>query len=302
MLADVLRLESVTSGMRALDYQHGGGVCRDAVVAQVRWAHELLRTDHSDEVGRRLYQALADLHSLAAWTSFDVGLHRAAAHHFVRALEQAKHAEEPALVAKMLYGMGRLQLHRGLVVDGLKFLQLGQLAAQESGCGLAVAMLCANEAWAYALLGQPQQAFKSIGRAQDEFTRADPAEAPVWVRFFSSADLDALIAMTYAFLPEPTAVHRAEAVTRFNRSIAARGTEMARSQAFELAGLAMLHLHDGDLDVGTAVGNQAVQLAFQVRSTRVIDRLEPLLATAERHRANADVRELSDRIATLRSA
>lgn len=299
--ADVLRLECVTAGMRALDYEHGGGVCRDAVVAQVGWAQQLLRTVHSDGVGRRLHLALADLHSLAAWTSFDVGLHKAASQHFVLALELARHADEPALVAKMLYGIARLQLHRGQVVDGLKFLQLGQLAAQESGCGLAVAMLCANEAWAYALLGQSAQALKSIGRAQDEFARADRSDAPVWVRFFSSADLDALVAMACTFLPAPTAVQRAEAISRFNRSIAERGTGMARSRAFELTALAVVHLRDGNLDVGASVGDQAARLAAQVRSVRVVDRLRPLLEAADQHRSHPDVRDLAERLVTLQS-
>ncbi|HEU4425688.1 MAG TPA: helix-turn-helix domain-containing protein [Pilimelia sp.] len=301
-MADVARLESITHGLRALDYQHGGGSCRDAVVAQVQWAQRWLRADHGDSVGRRLHLALADLHNLAGWTSFDVGLYAPARRYFVRALEQAKHANELSLVAKVLYCMGRLHLHRGRVVDALKFFQLGQIAAQESGCELAVAMLCANEAWAYALLGRSQQAFKSIGRAQDEFARADVAEAPAWVRFFGSADLDASIAMTRAFLPEPTPKQRAEAIAGFTRSLAVRGSQMARSRAFELTALARVHLQDGDLDHGAKIGHQAVDLAEEVRSIRVVDRMASLLAEAERHPTRTDVRSLAERIVTLRAA
>jgi transcriptional regulator with XRE-family HTH domain len=301
-MPDVARLESITRGLRALDYQHGGGSCRDAVAAQVQWAQRWLRADYSDAVARRLHLALADLHNLAGWTSFDVGLYPPARRHFARALEQAKHANEPSLVAKVLYCMGRLHLHHNHVLDALKFFQLGQIAAQESGCELAVAMLCANEAWAYALLGKPQQAFKSIGRAQDEFARADLAEAPAWVRFFGSADLYASIAMTRAFLPESTAKQRAEAVAGFTRSLSERGSEMARSRAFELTALAKVHLQEGDLDHGAKIGHQAVDLAEQVRSIRVVDRTAPLLAEAERHPTHADVRSLAERIATLRVA
>jgi transcriptional regulator with XRE-family HTH domain len=253
-------------------------------------------------VGKRLHLALADLHNLAGWTSFDVGLYVPARLHFARALEQAKYANEPSLVAKVLYCIGRLYLHRNLVLDALRFFQLGQLAAQESGCELAVAMLCANEAWAYALLGRSRQAFISVGRAQDEFTRASRDDAPAWVRFFGVADLHASIAMTRAFLPEPTAKQRAEAIQGFGRSLAERGSGMARSRAFELTALATVHLYDGDLDHGAAVGHQAVDLAEQVRSTRIVDRMTPLQTEAEKHSGHDDLRGLAERIATIRSA
>ena len=301
-MTDVLRLESITRGLRSLDHQHGGGACRDAVIAQVHWAQQLLTARRSENAGRHLYVALADLHNLAGWTSFDVGLYASARRHFTRALEQARYTDEPSLVAKALYCVGRLHLHCNWTSDALKFFQLGQLAAQESGYELAVAMLCANEAWTYALLEQPDQALKSVGRAQDEFTRADPAEAPAWVRFFGEADLHALIAMTHAFLPDPTPQQRATAIAGFTRSLAERGSGMARSRAFELTALATVHLQDGDLDQGAAVGNQAVDVAEQVRSMRVVDRTTPLLIEAERHPTHPDVRGLADRIATLRAA
>jgi hypothetical protein len=50
------------------------------------------------------------------------------------------------------------------------------------------------------------------------------------------------------------------------------------------------------------VGHQAAGLAEQVLSLRVVDRLAPLFAEAQRHRAHADVADLADRIATLRAA
>ena len=42
-LADVTRLEVVTAQLRVTDYEFGGGACRDAVLAQVGWAQQLLR-------------------------------------------------------------------------------------------------------------------------------------------------------------------------------------------------------------------------------------------------------------------
>ncbi len=299
---DVARLEGITTELCALDRRYGGGACRDAVIAQVRWSQQLLLADCHQDVGHRLHLALADLHNLAGWTSFDVGLYGPARQHFTRALEQAKHAAEPSMVAKALYCLGRLHLHRQWATDALRFFQLGQLAAQESACELTVAMLCANEAWAYAELGDIRQALKSMGRAEDQFIRSDLGSAPTWVRFFGHADVYASAAMVHAISPEQTAKDRQQAVNGFTRSLTNRGPEMARSRAFELTALATVHLQDGDLDEGVRLGHQAADLAEQVRSVRITDRMAPLQAEVARHTHHADVADLAERIATLRAA
>lgn len=299
-VSDVDQLQAITCSLRATDYRHGGGACRDAVIAQVRWAQRFLRAQYSENVGHRLHLALGDLHNLAGWTSFDIGLYSEARAHFARALEQAKHAGDASLVANVLYRMGRLHLHRGLCKQALKFFQLGQIAAQESGCELTVAMLCANEAWTYALLGDAVQAFKSLGRAQDEFARAEPSQAPAWVRFFGAADLHATIGVVHVSLPKLTRKHCGQATSSLERGLAIRGQDMTRSKAFELTALATAHLVEGDLDHGAIVGHEAVDLADQLRSVRVIDRLAPLQQAGRQHQHHSAVRELAERIATLR--
>src|SRR3954462_15714225 len=69
-MADVERLEAATGVFRALDYQYGGGSCRDAVHAQLSWAKQLLRAGGVEAVKARFQVALADLHNLVGWTSF----------------------------------------------------------------------------------------------------------------------------------------------------------------------------------------------------------------------------------------
>lgn len=302
-LSDVEQVESITGAMRALDYRYGGGACRDAVVAQVAWAQQLLTAESSDAVMHRLQLAVADLHLQAGWTSFDVGLYTPARRHLARALELARAANDASLTAKLLYCMGRLHLHRNFFRDGLRFFQLGQIAAQDSSCELTVALLCANEAWAYALLGDTAQAFKSIGRAHDEFTRADHGAAPAWVRFFGTADHYASAGVMYASLPEATSAQLDQSVELLNRSLTERGPDMTRSRVFELTALATAYLRTGDRDCGVRAGREAVELAGTVRSVRTLDRLEPLQVAASEHgNHDSDLADLAERIATLRAA
>ena len=59
-MADVKQVEAATRAMRALDYQFGGGACRDAVVAQLSWAQRLLGSSGTESVRLQLFRALAD--------------------------------------------------------------------------------------------------------------------------------------------------------------------------------------------------------------------------------------------------
>jgi tetratricopeptide (TPR) repeat protein/transcriptional regulator with XRE-family HTH domain len=300
-LCDVMQIEALTAAMRALDYRYGGGACRDAVAAQVRWAQQLLTAVHDEQTGTRLHLALADLHNLAGWTSFDVGMYSIARRHFARALEQARHAGDLSLAANVLYRMGRLHLHRGMHREALKFFQLGQITAQDSGSPLTVAMLCANEAWAYALLDDRPQMRRSIDRAEDEFGRADQAEAPAWVRFFGEADLYASIGVTLCALVSCTENDLATGIDQVNHAVALRGPDMARSRIFELTALAIAYYRAGDRDHALDTGGQAVTAAAGVRSVRTLDRLAPLQDLAQATKGDSDLGDLANQITTLRA-
>lgn len=274
--ADVAHLTALTSAMRAVDYQHGGGACRDAIAAQVRWAQQLLLADASDETRRDLLVALADLHNLAGWTSFDVGMYSTARRHFSRALEQAQAAGHQSLAANVLNRLGRLHLHRGMYQEGLRFFQLGQITAQDSGCGVTVAILCANEAWAYALLGDRAQMNRSLARANNELEHADRENADEWVRFFDQDELHAVTGVTLAALPEATGAELDDAIGHMTAA-SERTTQMTRSRVLILPNLARAHIRAGNTDIGVRIGHEAVDGALTVRSARPTDRLVEMM-------------------------
>ncbi|PUB32584.1 tetratricopeptide repeat protein [Promicromonospora sp. AC04] len=296
-MADVVHLTALTSAMRAVDYQHGGGACRDAIAAQVRWAQQLLLADASDETRKHLLIALADLHNLAGWTSFDVGMYSVARRHFSRALEQAQATGHQSLAANVLNRLGRLHLHRGLHIEALRFFQLGQIAAQDSGCGVTVAILCANEAWAYAHLGDRAQMNRSLVRSRNELENADRDGAEEWVRFFDEAELSAITGVTLAALPDASGSELDDAIDHM-ASASERSIGMTRSQVLIMPNIARAHLRAGHTDAGVRIGHEAVDGALTVRSVRPADRLIDMVgdvATLERD----DARDLHHRIQLL---
>jgi len=310
-ISDVRQIEASTKALRGLDYQYGGGACRDAVVAQLSWAQRMVDAQVADSVRGRLFTAVADLHNLAGWTSFDIDLVDSARFHFSKALEFAKDVQNNSLMANVLYRMGRVYLEKDAPDDALKMFQLGQIAAQESGAEIAVAVLCANEAWAYAKMGLVEQTQKMLGRAQDEFARADLSRTPTWAKFFTETDVYAMtgavhFALSRATDPKSGPIDRAKhvrvAIPNLQRAIDGYSADMARSQLFNITTLAAAHIMDGDVNHGVRLGRQSLEMSNDVRSSRIISRMRPLMAEASRHLHNSDSRDLAERIAKLQVA
>src|SRR5690606_8226563 len=297
-MADVRQVEAATRALRALDYQYGGGFCRDAVIAQLGWGQQMLNSSATEQVKSRLYVALADLHNVAGWTSFDTGLVDSARGHFAKALELAKEGGSHPLVANILYRMGRVYLHYESPDDALKMFQLGQIAAQESGSQLSVAVLTANEAWAYAMMGNEEQALRLLGMTRDTFARAEGEEVPAWAQFFNQTDVHAMIGTVHTVLAQQPGLteHTKYAIPALTRAIDGYGDDMARSKAFNLSALATNHLLEGDIDHGAKVGRSALECAESIKSARIKDRMKPLKREAERRVNNPDARELAERI------
>ncbi|MGH3794301.1 MAG: helix-turn-helix domain-containing protein [Pseudonocardiaceae bacterium] len=299
-MTDVKQVEAATRAMRQLDYQFGGGACRDAVVAQLSWAQRLLSASGQELVRQRLFRALADLQNLAGWTTFDVGLVDSSRTHFATALQLAKESGDASLMSNIMYRIGRIYLHLQAPNDALKWFQLGQIAAQNSGSELAVAVLCGNEAWAYAMMGDDVQAKKLLGRSRDELARADLLEPPDWARFYNATDLNAMTGTIHTELSAGDIGHAALAIPALLQALSGYNESMSRSKAFMLTALATNHLRQGDVDHGVRVGREALGLAHGLKSARVADRMAPLELAAAQRAGNSDARELTHLIRQYR--
>ncbi|MBE1875733.1 helix-turn-helix transcriptional regulator [Myceligenerans pegani] len=297
-MTDVEHIRALTTAMRAVDHAHGGGACRDAIAAQVRWTQQLLAADATDEVRRHLLVALGDLHNLAGWASFDVGLFTTARRHFARALELGRHAGDASLSANVLYRLGKLHLHRGLSKEALRFFQFGQMLAQ-GGCGVTDAILWANAAWAYAFLGDRTQMNTALSAATALYESADHDRVESWAAFFDHTDLHASAGVALTSLTDPGEADTNRAIEHLSAAVAQRGPDMARSRSFEHTALAVAHLRVGAIEEGIAFGHEAIDEATAVRSVRTVEKLEPLRAEAARLTTRSGATDLAHRISTL---
>uniref|UniRef100_UPI00082A27C9 sporulation protein n=1 Tax=Streptomyces lushanensis TaxID=1434255 RepID=UPI00082A27C9 len=135
--SDVAKLREAASDARRWDSKYGGGDWRSSMVPECLRvdAAPLLLGAYSDEVGRGLFGATAELTRLAGWMAFDTGQQEAAQRYYIQALRLARAAADVPLGGYVLASMSLQATYRGFADEGVDLAQ----AALERNRGLATA-------------------------------------------------------------------------------------------------------------------------------------------------------------------
>lgn len=296
-------VRAVRDEHRLLDATHGGGACRDSAVNYLAWAGGMLASRfESEQIEADLKAALSDMYQVAGWASHDLGDHAAARRYLTSGLVLARQIDELPLIAGGFYRLGRVSIHQGRAQEALRLWQLGQIVAQDSGNLAAVAVLHANEAWAYAMLGAADRVSDALARARDELGRVDESTVPAWARFFTVTDLDGISGVIYGCLASHKE-HRKQfaphAIEHAERSYAVRGSGEERSRTFDAISIATGYFLDAQPALAAAAGHQAVDLATATDSARAADRLQSMASLARPYAAHDDVSGILERVGAL---
>ena len=286
---EVATVRAVTAFHRRLDAAAGGGRCLQSARGYVAWATQLLQVSCTDAVAADLRAALAELHNLVGWVAHDLDDHAMARRHLTQSLVLARQTDSLPLLANTLYRLGRVSLHQEQPAEALQLFGLGQLAAQQAGCHASVAILHANTAWAYALLGVDDHVVDSLTRARGELDQADLESAPAWTHFaLTEADVHGISAVVYTALARhPEHVRYVDRATEHSHQAERlRRPQDRRSFIFDTISVATASILAGDLATAGEYGMKAVGLmADGMRSARVNDRLNALWELAAPHAA-----------------
>lgn len=303
--ADVAAIERVTAVFREGDFSRGGGLYRDAAVAQFRSVLALREVSCTPQVRAQLLVATADLGGLAAWMSYDSWLQGDARQLWIVALEVARQAEHPAAVDRtvdMLSGMVHQALHLRRLDEAQRLVQLGHATvaggAQSVSAG-AVSLLAINQAWCDAARGDAVACDRAVGRSVELLATPEPVMAAgPWATHVDHADLAGRQGHAYFHLAAAGGSPRqaARAVPLLEEAVREFGPAYARSRAVKLPGLSGSHVIAGDLDAAVAVGRQAVIEITALSSRRGLERLRTLDTILQPHDAEAAVTDLREQI------
>ncbi|MFG3195974.1 regulator [Streptomyces sp. NPDC048208] len=293
---DLAALRSVGELFRALDDQYGGGHARQALVRYLEHECEpMLRGSYSEQTGRRLFGAAADLTRLAGWTSYDIAAHGLAQRYFVQALRLAQAAGDRAYGSYVLVTMSRQAVYLG---HGREAVQLARVAQQGIGTGappVVQALLHAAEARAHAVLGEARACTGALVRAERALETARPGDdVPHWARFFDEAQLADELGHCHRDLHQFRA-----AAQHAERSLRLRSAAHARSRLFSRVVLATARLGLGDLDQACALAAEAAAQAADMRSVRAVEYIRDFERRLEPYRDAPPARGYRERVAAL---
>jgi hypothetical protein len=297
-------LREVSDRHRRFDADRGGGSCRDSAVAYLRWAHGMLGCRFADEqTERELKAALSNMYQVVGWACHDLGDHGAARRYLTGGLAVAREIDDLPLIAGAFYRLGRVSIHQGRAQEALRLWQLGQIVAQDSGCLVSVAVLHANEAWAYAMMGSADLVCDSLARAEGELARVDADGVPSWAQFFlAPADINGIAGVIYTCLgahKEHRAKYAPLAIERSTLAYEQRQSGETRSRTFDAISLASGHLLDGDLDLAERYVHRAIDMTDEIDSVRAFDRLLGVAQLAQPYANDSRVAGVLDRIALI---
>lgn len=303
-MADVEGIREITTAFRDLDNRHGGVLSRSAVLAQTDAVLAMLRSGtctYTEEVGRALFSATADLGSVAGWMAFDAGRHAAAQRMFISALHAAAEGRDRRIGAHILQCMARQMSHLGHVDDALDLVALAQYGARRHLSPAATSMLAALEARFQAIAGNTADSDAAVGRALDAFERVEPTSEDPHMMFFDLPELRATLGMAHQIAAKhldgkARRNHVRRSADLVGAALTERPQHRRRSMAFDHLGLARTHLVGGEVEGAADETKRCLELFGTVQSLRVADRLGELYEEAAPFSDTAAGRELRERV------
>ncbi|MFC9795374.1 MFS transporter [Streptomyces sp. NPDC127584] len=295
--SDVAKLREAAEDARRWDSKYGGGDWRSSMVPECLRvdAAPLLLASYSDEVGRGLFGATAELTRLAGWMAFDTGQQEAAQRYYIQALRLARAAADVPLGGYVLASMSLQATYRGFADEGVDLAQ----AALERNRGLATARTMSFfrlvEARAHAKAGDGVAAAAALKSAEGWLERSREGDGdPSWLGFYSYDRFCADAAECYSDLKAPREVRR------FTEQALSRPTEeFVRSHGLRLVVSAVAELESGNLDAACAAGTRAVEVAGRISSARTTEYVRDLLHRLEPYGHEPRVMELRERARPL---
>ncbi|MFG3012216.1 MFS transporter [Streptomyces cinerochromogenes] len=295
--SDVRKLREAAEDARRWDSKYGGGDWRSSMVPECLRveAAPLLLGSYSDEVGRALFGASAELTRLAGWMAFDTGQQEAAQRYYIQALRLARAAADVPLGGYVLASMSLQATYRGFGDEGVDLAQ----AALERNRGLATARTMSFfrlvEARAHARAGDAQAAGAALKAAEGWLERSRPGDNdPSWLGFYGYDRFAADAAECYRDLKAPRQVRR------FTEQALSKPTEeFVRSHGLRLVVSAVAELESGNLDAACEQGVRAVEVAGRISSARTTEYVKDLLHRLEPYGDEPRVVELRERARPL---
>jgi hypothetical protein len=293
---DIEQIRTAARVFASWDHTYGGGLAREAVLAQLKWSSALLDAATPPRLQADLLSAVGYLAHTCAFMAFDAYAHDDARRGFEFAHACAEAAGNWHLRAKVLSSMARQAIWVGRPDEGRTLIEFALVRADRL-TATERAMLHTAHARALAKMGRVGETLRAVGSADEEFQRREAGADAPWMAYY---DIAQHAGDTGHALWDLGMLGRfpGEARRRLATAVAEHTHPYARSRAIARTKLASLTMVTGDPVEAAAIGSAALTAAGALRSRRAVDDLRELARHCGRHRHVDEAVELGRRIRT----
>jgi transcriptional regulator with XRE-family HTH domain len=288
--ADVRRVRVTTQVFSELDDRFGGGHARHALIQFLAGdAGPLLSGRYTDDVGRSLFSAVAESTLLAAWMSYDAGLHGAAQRYFIQALGLAQAGDDQPLAGSILDAASHQATYLGQLREAANLAGAARLGAGQAATPTLTSHFHAMEARAMARLGDEHGCSQAMSQSVRAFERRQPADDPEWMAYFDEAELAAELSHCFKDLGQAT-----PAASYATQSLAPSADSSPRSRFFVEMVLATAQLEAGNPDEACDTAATALKLGEDLVSARCVSYLQDFRSGLAPYRDVPAVRDFNE--------
>ncbi|MFF2020912.1 XRE family transcriptional regulator [Streptomyces sp. NPDC058171] len=244
-VSDVRRLQERLHGLVLLDDRVGGhAALEEAAQHGAREALKLQHLNATQRVRQRLYGVAANYTVYAAWSCFDAGAYDRAQTHLAQAGRLAGMAQDPYTQLQTWNVLSMVTHRQNRHPDAIAAALAAQRLSTHRRDAFLASLAHARTAIAHIGGKDTQAALRSLGRAEEALTKADPAQPrPSWTDFYGVGELMALSSTVYLKADRPA---RAEAAA--HQALAHQPHRFRRNRALVTARLAISQLTQGDVE------------------------------------------------------
>jgi hypothetical protein len=297
--AEVEALEQVVAVFRGWSRSAVSGLARSAVVGQLQELAGQLRQAPAGPRTDKAFLAGAELAKIAGSMSFDAGLQGAAQRYYVTAVQLAKAAGSDTLAAVTLAALARQLFDLLEPEDGLEVVALAQYGTRHTATPGLRALLHTREAWGHAQQGRSNAVHKAVGLAEEAHAQREPEAEPRWTSGLDAAELAGVIGARYRDLARHDPAQAPRAARYIGQALTLRDASRQRNRAFDLIGLARVHLITGEPEQAATLIGQALPLTGERAPGRVGRKLGDFYREAGRWAAVPEVRDAREQLRSL---
>lgn len=284
--------------LRRVDDFIAGRELQPLVERELRVTARLLReAAYTDQVGRSLLSAVAELCQLAGWVTVDAGAPERAARHLAVGMHAAHAAGDRPTAANLVSTLAYQVANRDDPHEAVLIARSAVTGARGYASATTRALLQERVAWAHARAGELRHTERALSAVEADYERRLPADDPEWVYWLDADEITVMAGRCYVELRQPD-----RAIPLLTGVLERYDERHTRESALYTSWLAEAHMQAGDVEHAAALAERTLELSSSTSSSRGDDRVTLLARRLAQHRAVGAVRDFLDHEAERRAA